>query len=83
MVEEVSVVRASAAIGARAAPKRTVSSVARCCASAALPPLPKSRILPPPATASAAHSTKWTKAPPSAPRLAAATAKCSSKPAPK
>ena len=43
----VSVVSAMAAMAARSAWNRTVSSVARCCASLALPPLPKNKILPP------------------------------------
>ncbi len=41
---DVSVVRAMAAIGARSLTYLTVSSVARCCASEALPPLPMNMI---------------------------------------
>jgi len=44
---EVSVVRASAASAGRSTAKRLTNSAARCCASAALPPLPKNRRVPP------------------------------------
>ena len=44
---EVSVVSAIAASGRRAAAYRTTYSVARCCASAALPPLPQKNSVPP------------------------------------
>ena len=44
---DVSVVSAMAGSGARSASWRTMHSVARCCASAALPPLPHSKIFPP------------------------------------
>src|SRR5215831_21360026 len=55
-----------------------VSSVARCWASAALPPLPKKRILPPPWMQESQASSIRRKGPPSAARVAAATAICSS-----
>src|SRR5215472_18118155 len=55
-----------------------VSSVARCWASAALPPLPKKRILPPPWMQASQASSIRRKAGPSAARVAAATAICSS-----
>ena len=52
------VVRASAARLGRSLCSRTVSSAAKCCASAALPPLPKKTTLPPRARASAERSAK-------------------------
>src|SRR5262245_36687113 len=55
-----------------------VSSVARCWASLALPPLPKKRILPPPRMQETHASSMRRKAGPSAARVAAATAICSS-----
>src|SRR5215471_1209842 len=55
-----------------------VSSVARCWASLALPPLPKKRILPPPRMQETQASSMRRKAGPRAARVAAATAICSS-----
>src|SRR4051812_23526272 len=44
---EVSVVSAMPASGGRSISKRLISSAAKCCASAAEPPLPHARTLPP------------------------------------
>src|SRR5437016_6617671 len=44
---ELSVVKASAASGARSVSNRLTSSAAKCCASAAEPPLPQASALPP------------------------------------
>jgi hypothetical protein len=50
---EESVVSATAANGRRAAEYRTTYSVAMCCASAALPPLPQKKSVPPARSVSA------------------------------
>src|SRR5688572_25553463 len=50
---EQSVVSATAASGARSISKRLMSSAAKCCASAAEPPLPHASTLPPPFSVSA------------------------------
>src|SRR5438094_123133 len=54
---ELSVVRAMARSGSRSRWNLPTNSAARCCASAALPPLPKRRSFRPPASASATRST--------------------------
>src|SRR6188508_1192196 len=63
---EVSVVSAIAASGARSVSNRLISSAAKCCASAADPPLPQASALPPALSAAASIAPAFATGSPSA-----------------